>query len=896
MEDEQLGENGFIEKLYEIYQTQPGKLDPSWESYFADLETKFTRFSSSFAPTSTEYSEQKERIFHLIDAYRRFGHLMAKVSTLKQKLKSLPLPLTLKELRFSPEELTTVFPTLGILEQAEAPLKEIILKLQTIYCKQIGFEFKESAPPLQSWIEKFVESNQFHYPFSIKEKELIANCLIRAEEFEKFLHIKYVGQKRFSLQGAETLLPMLTLLLEKGGEIGLQRAVIGMAHRGRLNILANLLQKPYSMIFAEFEQDAFPAHLKNRADVKYHQGYEGVYLTAAKQKIALLLPPNPSHLESIYPVVEGQVKAFQSFYSEAAEKNLSLPILIHGDASIAGQGVIYETLQFSHLKGYKTGGTIHFIINNEVGFTTAPKEARSTLYCSDIAKSFNAPVLHVNAEDVEGAIRATFMALFIRQKFQQDVFIDLNCYRKYGHNEGDEPAFTQPLLYQIIKKKESICSLYLRTLQEKQLLNQVKAEKITKDFKELLEKEHAKVKQNSAVKVTAEQLRQEEASFKPISIAFLKMLAEKLYQVPKELNLHPKVISLLQERLKAVVEEKAISWPLAEQLAFATLLWENFSIRLSGQDVKRGTFSQRHAVWIDQTTAEEYYPFNHLKKEQGNFSIYNSSLSEMAVMGFEYGYSVCKKKSLTIWEAQYGDFSNGAQIIIDQYLSSAEEKWGQTSNLVLFLPHGYEGQGPEHSSARLERFLSLFSQSNMIIANLTTPAQLFHLLRLHLHQFVLKPLILFTPKALLRLPECASPLKELVQEEFRTILDDPSRPSKATRLVFCSGHLYYSLSAKQAKAKQKVALIRIEQIAPLDEKKIREIINHYPEASQFYWAQEEPQNMGAWTYLSYHLNRCLPQGSQLIYVGREPRAAPATGSYLYHTEEEEKLITEALSI
>jgi len=897
MEEDQLGETSFLEKLYETYQTRPESLDASWKVFFRSLDD-FNINKASSTPMLNEESSKNEveRVRHLIETYRRFGHLMAKVNTIEIKEEVMPDELKIEWIGFNQEEMEHSFPTLKILKEPYASLKEIIQALQNIYCYKIGFEFKETDLELEQWVQDRIESTDFQKEFSTSQRLLILNRLIRSELFENFLHTKYIGQKRFSLEGAETLIPMLAFLLEKGAEIGLQEVVIGMAHRGRLNVLANILNKSYDEILAEFDESYIPPSSEGMGDVKYHKGYSGEYITVKGTKVAASLPPNPSHLESISPVVEGQVRAKQFLNNDESNRIHTIPILIHGDAAVAGQGVVYETLQFSGLNGYKTGGTLHLIINNQIGFTTIPTDSRSTHYCSSIAHAFGMPVFHVNAEDPEGCCHAMLLALEIRQKFHCDVFIDLNCYRKYGHNEGDEPAFTQPLEYRIIRNKRPIRQLYHDDLIKQGVIEKEIVERMETEFKESLHQAHSRAHgANKFVRQEKSALDIKESFHNSIetgvSQEILEKIAEKFSMIPEQFHIHPKIANLFMDRLKAVKEDKPIDWGLAEHLAFATLLWEGIPIRLSGQDSARGTFSQRHALWMDQSQEREYYPLAHLKPDQGRFEVYNSSLSEMGVLGFEYGYSVSCSHGLTIWEAQYGDFNNGAQIIIDQYISSGEEKWGQKSGLVLFLPHGYEGQGPEHSSGRLERFLTLASNDNMTIANPTTPVQFFHLLRRQIVGCLLKPLIIFTPKGLLRLPACSSRLSEFVRGSFQTILDDPIKPSSVKRLIFCSGHVYYDLISHRSKEKSEgFIIIRIEQLNPLDEEQLKMFINQYSQAQDCYWVQEEPQNMGAWSYMYPYLTKLLPSRIALRYAGRRASATPATGSRFYHEQEQANLL------
>jgi 2-oxoglutarate dehydrogenase E1 component len=894
LEENQIAEVSFLEKLYDLYQTNPEQLDHSWQKFFQSLDIQ--------APLQPTLYEQKVRIERLCETYRRFGHLIAKVNPISLQDNPEPPQLKLDWIGFNTDELDQSFPTLGLISKESAPLKDLIEALHAIYCRQIGFEYKESYPEMELWIQKHIESPSFRQELKNDQRLLILKNLNKSELFESFLHTKYTGQKRFSLEGAETLIPMLALLLETGANDGLQEVVIGMAHRGRLNVLANILNKSYRDILTEFEEGYVPDPSEGMGDVKYHKGFAGDFITGFGKKVAVTLSPNPSHLESVCPVVEGQARAKQFQNNDETDRKRIMPILIHGDAAICGQGVVYETLQFSQLKGYKTGGTIHFIINNQIGFTTIQRDLRSTCYTSSISRAFGIPAFHVNAEDPDGCIKATLLALEIRQRFHCDVFIDLNCYRKYGHNEGDEPAFTQPLEYQIIRKKTPIREIYHDQLIRQGTIQKEIVEQMENEFKQSLQEAYSKVKETGKqAKNKVKHPEKKDCTYQTlathVSKGLLEAVAERFSQIPADFTIHPKVENLVKERLKVIKENRPVDWGLAEFLAFGTLLWEGTPVRLSGQDCGRGTFSQRHALWVDQSKESEYYPLSHLKDDQGRFEVYNSSLSEMGILGFEYGYSVSCPQGLTIWEAQYGDFNNGAQIIIDQYISSGEEKWGQKSGLVLFLPHGYEGQGPEHSSGRLERFLSLTGNRSMYVVNPSTPAQYFHVLRRQMRLTELKPLIIFTPKALLRLPACTSPLQDFENGSFQTVIDDPDKPESVKRIAFCSGHIYYDLIAKRAKEQVTgVAIIRIEQLNPIDEKSLMSIIQRYNSAKECFWVQEEPQNMGAWSFIQPYLNRLLPQNISLHYIGREPSATPATGSRYYHEQEQANILKQVFQL
>lgn len=896
-----------LEHLYQLYQNDPHQLHPSWKNYFQSLEkqgiklksTEYKKEAKETALPSVLSSVKDDRIIQLIDAYRTYGHLAVSINPIALKEAQEPFQLRLDSLGFQSSELDHLFPTYGLLDKKEAPLRELIQRLKSLYSHRVGVEYKKVVQniELDNWIQKKIESGYFNQHLTIDQKKLTLFYLNKSELFESFLHTRYVGQKRFSLEGCETLIPMLALLIEKGAETDLKEVVVGMAHRGRLNVLSNILHKSYQEIFSEFEDVYIHESFEGTGDVKYHKGYAADFvLTQSGKKVKLTLPPNPSHLESVDPVVEGVTRAKQ-FINKDQQRKQVVPLLVHGDAALSGQGVIYETLQFCRLPGYKTGGTLHFVINNQIGFTTIPRDSRSTLYCTDIAKAFGSPVFHVNAEDPESCILAAFLALEIRQLFHCDVFIDLNGYRKYGHNESDEPAFTQPLEYQFIRKKKPIRELYRDELIQSGVVEREVAEKLEIEFKEDLQKVHEEVKSIIAQPKNNQFIHQakDQDLFgfdqTGVELDTLKMVTERFSVIPPEFRPHPKLEHLIKDRLAMVMENKPIDWGMAEYLSYGTLLWEGVSIRISGQDSCRGTFSHRHAIWMDQIKEKEYFPLAHLKDNQGYFEIWNSPLSEFAVLGFDYGYSVANPQGLTIWEAQFGDFSNGAQVIIDQYIVSGEQKWGQQSGLVLLLPHGYEGQGPEHSSGRLERFLSLTGHHNIQVVNPTTPVQLFHLLRRQALRPLHKPLVVFTPKGLLRYTPAFSRLEEFVQSSFQEILDDPTHPQSVQRLIFCTGRIYYDLIAEREKLKsQGVALVRIEQLYPLDKEGVQEIIHRYGEAKECLWVQEEPLNMGSWHFIRSHLEALLPSNMPLSYVGRPVSASPATGSHVRHQQEHANIL------
>ncbi|MBS0621843.1 MAG: 2-oxoglutarate dehydrogenase E1 component [Verrucomicrobia bacterium] len=886
-----------LEELYDRWKKDRDSVDSSWAHFFEGMEFGLSEVQGSIAQAPGDL-----RVHSLIYAYRTYGHLLAKFNPIDvHPIDEVP-QLRLETLGFREGELATPFPTCGFLEVPEAPLSEIINALREIYCGRIGVEYMGlQRPALESWLQEKVEPSRFAPPFSIEQKKEILHDLNRAELFELFLHTKYVGQKRFSLEGSETLIPILQALIRGGAEEEIEEFVIAMAHRGRLNVLCNILNKAYANIFHEFEDSLIQESFEGSGDVKYHKGYAADVETPNGRKVRLNLAANPSHLEAVDPVVEGLCRAKQVRKGDAETMKRIAPILIHGDAALAGQGVVYETMQMSRLPGYGVGGTIHVVINNQIGFTTLPQDSRSTRYCTEIARAFSAPVFHVNAEDPEGCVWAALLAIQLRQKFGCDVFIDLNCYRKYGHNESDEPAFTQPLEYQLIRKKNSPREIYRDVLIQRGVIEQKIAEELEAQFKAELQKELEDV-QNLKTQPFKEHFDPEwEGAMRAnweadlfadvdtkVSVERLRALTKKFTAIPEGFALHRKVEKVTKDRLAIVMGEldvAHIDWGLGEHLAFATLLEEGHHVRLSGQDSRRGTFSHRHAMWRDQISDRKYFPLNHLGARQGRFDVFNSPLSEYGVLGFEFGYSLDYYDALVIWEAQYGDFCNGAQIAIDQFISASEQKWHRLSGLTLLLPHGYEGQGPEHSSARMERFLQLAAEGNLRICNVSTPAQLFHLLRRQVLLPSRKPLILFSPKQLLRHPHCVSSLRDFSEGAFQEMLDDLTPPAVTRKLVFCTGRLYYDLiEERQKRNNQEVAIVRIEQLYPFNDKKLQELLKKYSGYEQLLWVQEEPQNMGAWEFIRPLL------GNDAHYVGRARSASPATGSPKKHKAQLEALM------
>nr|NGX51600.1 2-oxoglutarate dehydrogenase E1 component [Chlamydiota bacterium] len=830
-----------------------------------------------------------------IEAYRTYGHRGAKFNAIDPDPKAPEDidELKLETLNFSTAELTQNFPTCGYLKEESAPLQTIIDALQQTYCLSVGIEYMGmQSPEMEHFLQEKIEPF-FSFPLSKEEKLEILQALNRSEIMESFIHMKYPGAKRFSLEGGETLIPIMLEIINEGAKEGAEQIILGMAHRGRLNVLANILGKAYSEIFREFESSYLPDTFEGSGDVKYHKGYSADLQTREGATLHVSLCANPSHLEAVDPVVLGKARAEQELHAEG-KTDRTIPILIHGDAAIAGQGVVYETMQLCKLSGYGTGGTVHIVINNQVGFTANPEETKSTRYCTDIAKAFGAPVFHVNAEEPESCIAAARLALQIRQRFECDVFIEINCHRKYGHNETDEPAFTQPKIYKLIREKKNIRDLYRDRLVQEGTLSEEAAAKLEADFKSSLEAALETTKASTEPTAPTQQAEQVQPTETALPLDRLQDLARRLTQLPEGFNIHPKLQRLLTDREKMVEDPKApqVDWGMAEHLAYASLVTGGVHVRISGQDSGRGTFSHRHAILTDQEDEKRYIPLSHLADDQAPFDIYNSPLSEYAVMGFEYGYSLAYKKALIIWEAQFGDFANGAQIVIDQFIASSEQKWGHLCSLTLLLPHGYEGQGPEHSSARIERFLQLAGNDSITIATPSTSAQFYHLLRRQGTLEQRKPLILFTPKAILRYPPSFSTPETLATGHFEEVIDDPSAPSNLSRLIFCSGKVYYDLIENRKRSD--IALIRIEQLYPLHTQKVQAIIEKYKDATECFWVQEEHHNQGAWNAIAPLIQKLLPEKLTLRYVGRERSASPAAGSLALHKAQLETLLKEAL--
>ena len=870
-----------VEIMYEQYIKNPESVNEEWRNFFTGFDFAKEVYSEEDEVPKT--FKKEFQVINLIDAYRKSGHLFTKTNPVRERRKYSPT-LDVENFGLEESDMETIFQAGSQVGIGPSSLKEIITHLKQVYCQSIGVEYMYIRKPDQvEWIKNRLHKNSNTPTFSSQEKKQILRKLNQAVAFENFMHTKFVGQKRFSLEGAEALIPALDALIEKGSYIGVEEFVMGMAHRGRLNVLANIFNKTYRDIFSEFEGKEYEDHLF-AGDVKYHLGYTSEQVCNNGKKVKMSLSPNPSHLEAVDPVVQGIARAKIDQYHKGDYSKI-VPILIHGDAALAGQGVVYEVIQMAQLDGYKTGGTIHIVINNQVGFTTNYLDARSSTYCTDVGKVTLSPVFHVNGDDVEAVVHAIEIAVEYRQKFHKDVFIDLLCYRKYGHNEGDEPRFTQPMLYKAISKHPNAREIYNQKLISEGIVGANIAKEMEYEFKQLLQDRFDESKEIEKAHITRfmqsewEDFRKSKDSDfvsspdTSVPIDTLKEVAKKIYTVAQHDSLFKKTQRLLADQKNMVEEKNQLDWGMAELLAYGTLLYEGNPIRLSGQDVERGTFSHRHAVLKLEQSEQEIVPLNSINPK-AKFEAYNSPLSEYGVLGFDYGYAMALPNSLTIWEAQFGDFSNGAQIMIDQFISSAEDKWKIYNGLVMLLPHGYEGQGAEHSSARMERYLQMCAKHNMQMVNCTTPANFFHVMRRQLKREFRKPLVIFTPKSLLRHPLCVSKLEDLSSGRFKELIDDIDvEPSEVEKVVFCSGKIYYELLKERDKtSRMDVALVRLEQLYPLPEEQIITLLEKY-KGKTLIWVQEEPKNMGAWTHI---LNRLQHLPFELI--ASRPSAATASGS------------------
>jgi 2-oxoglutarate dehydrogenase E1 component len=898
------GNAAYINSLYEAYKQDPGSIDFGWQKFFEGFD--FGRETPVTATTGGETPEHflKEiNVLNMINGYRIRGHLFTKTNPVRERRKYFPGK-DLETFGLSDADLDTVFNAGVEVGMGPAKLRDIRDMLEQTYCQSIGAEYKYIRNPIKiKWFEDRMESKRNTPSFNIEEKLKMLDKLNQAVIFENFLGTKFLGQKRFSLEGAEALIPALDSVIQKGADLGIQEFVIGMAHRGRLNVLANIMEKTYKEIFSEFEGKNYDEEAGFGGDVKYHLGFSTDVITGNGKNAHLSLCPNPSHLEAVDPVVEGLTRSKIEFKYNHDYTKIA-PILIHGDASIAGQGIVYEVLQMEKLDGYRTGGTIHLVINNQIGFTTNFKDARSSTYCTDVAKTVLSPVFHVNGDDVEALVYVINLAMEFRQTFHDDVFIDILCYRRYGHNEADEPKFTQPVLYKAIEAHPNPRDVYYQHLLAQGTINESQAKAMEKGFRDLLQQ---KLDESKAEDRFTDTIQMFEGAWGGLHLATasdfsesvdtsvskdeLISIGKKITELPKGKEFFKKIEKLFEERNKMVTKTHSFDWAMGELLAYGTLLEEGHPVRLSGEDVKRGTFSHRHAVLTLADSEEEYTPLDTLGTE-AKFSIYNSLLSEYGVLGFEYGYALANPNALTIWEAQFGDFLNGAQIIVDQYIASAETKWQRGNGLVMLLPHGYEGQGPEHSSARIERFMELCADNNIQVANCTTPANFFHVLRRQLHREFRKPLIIFTPKSLLRAPKCVSPLEDFTDGKFQEVIDDNyADAKKVKRVLFCSGKIYYELLEKQQTDQRKdVAIVRIEQLYPTPEQQMLKIKAKYSKAIEFIWVQEEPENMGAWPYMCRKFRK---SELQLDVISRNESSSTATGFAKQHVSQQQHIIAKA---
>ena len=889
----------YIDELHQKYLVDKRLVEPSWRSFFDGYEfSKFNYQEVDEIPTNVL---KEFRVINLINAYRSRGHLFTKTNPVRERRKYHPT-LEIKNFGLDQEDLLTVFQASEQVGLEPCSLNDIIIHLEATYCESIGIEYQYIRHPERvEWIRKNIELKN-RPQFSKDQKKHILHKLNQATVFEQFLQKKFVGQKRFSIEGAESLIPALDVLIENGSNLGLKEFVVGMAHRGRLNVLANIFNKTYDKIFSEFEGKEYDEEVLFDGDVKYHLGITSEVMTDNGNNVKITLSPNPSHLEAVDPVVEGITRSKIDHELGGDEKKI-LPILIHGDAAIAGQGVVYELVQMAQLKGYRTGGSLHIVINNQVGFTTNYLDARSSTYCTDIAKSTLCPVFHVNGDDIEAVVQTLDIALRYRQEYSRDVFVDLLCYRKYGHNEGDEPKFTQPKLYKIIANHPNPREIYLKKLVDENVVNIEEGNQMEKEFDDMLQERLDDAKQIEKAKITnfleevwtdfRKSKRNDFENSPPTGVekSKLLLLAKKMNSLPEGKKYFRKIVKLFDDRLKMIESDK-LDWAMGELLAYATLLDEGKSIRISGQDVERGTFSHRHAIVKTEDDEEEIVPLNLLNDHQGKFEIYNSLLSEYAVLGFDYGYAFNTPNGLTIWEAQFGDFFNGAQIIIDQFLSAAEDKWGTPNGLVMLLPHGYEGMGSEHSSARIERFLQLCAEENFQVANCTNPANYFHLLRRQIARPFRKPLVVFTPKKLLRYNRAVSSIQEMSSGSFQEVIDDSlATPSKINQVVLCSGKFYYDLVEHyETLDKSNIAFVRLEQLYPYPETQLKSIFNKYGKDCKYVWAQEEPLNMGPWSYI---LRKW--EYSKIVCFSREESGSPASGSPKVFERRQQEIINKVMS-
>lgn len=901
----------YIDRMYRQFRTDPDALDSHWHAFFAGFEFQGNGRSVSGTPSGQPVSGDRS-VSALTHAYRSLGHRIADLDPLGYKRPPNPL-LDIEHYGFTEEDLDTETGRGDFLGETDGTLRDLIEKLRQTYSGSIGVEYTNIPHMSQrDWLQRRMEPVLNRPDFTRDQCEDLFRKVLAAESLEQFIHTKYLGHKRFSIEGAESLIPLLGSIVETGAEHGVEEVVMGMAHRGRLNVLAHLMQKPYEIMLSEFAGAPLPQHSEGSGDVKYHMGYSCDYATPSGRKVHLSLSPNPSHLELVNPVIEGIVYAKQEARGDRQCEHV-VPILIHGDSAFCGQGIISEGLCMGQLEGYDTGGTVHVIVNNQLGFTADPWETRFTSYPSDVAKSIEAPVFHVNGDDPEAVVHAARIAMAYRQAFHADVILDLWCYRRHGHNESDDPMFTQPLRSETIKQHPTTATIYAERLVDAGVLNTGDVDRVRREVREPLDEAYEVVHTFEGVRKE----RAEEGTMPAfgglwsglgpagkdwqastgVSREMIDTIAERATRVPEGFNVYRKIARLANTRKEMATGKEPMDWGCAEMLAFGSLLMEGTPVRLSGQDCRRGTFSHRHAVWSDVKTNEKYFPLRNLSNEQGHFTVLNSPLSELAVLGFEYGISSADPRALVIWEAQFGDFANMAQPIVDQFISAAESKWQRMSGLTMLLPHGFEGQGPEHSSARIERYLALCAEDNMQVCVPSLPGQYFHMLRRQMHRKFRKPLIAVMPKSLLRHPLSTSTVEDLVEGEFRNVIDDPDQPAptKVARLVFCSGKVFFDLlEARRERKLKDVALVRIEQLNPFPFDAVSGIIERYSSAEHVIWAQEEPQNMGGWDFTEPKIRKLLEKGKTVAYRGRRPTASTATGIHSKHVEEQNTLVDATL--
>jgi 2-oxoglutarate dehydrogenase E1 component len=890
----------YIEAQYARYREDPDSVPADWALFFAGFDLAERR-------PGTDSGAPSGGVYGLVHAYRELGHLIARLDPLGEPVDHHPL-LALENFGFTAADLDRPVDPASSRQSFRGPfegtLRDLIQALRETYCGTLGVEYTEIPDPEQrAWLEERMETQRNRPALGSEQRVRILEDLLMADGFEQFLHARYAGQKRFSLEGAATLIPMLDTLIEAEAQNGVEQIVIGMPHRGRLNVLANILHKPLEQMFAEFETQHQPPDVQGHGDVKYHMGYSSSFTARTGRAVHLDLNFNPSHLEFVNPVVLGAVRARQTYMNDP-EGARGVPVLIHGEAAFAGEGIVPETLALAQLPNYRTGGVLHIVVNNQVGFTTSPESGRSTRYPTDAARVLDDPVLHVNGDDPEAAVHAIALAVAFRARFHRDVFVDLVCYRRHGHNEADDPTFTQPVMYQKIAKHVPASRRYAERLIEEGVLDRERLEQIEARISERLEAAHRRVREVEGTREPALGGRWEGLEWAGddwtadthVAREVLDRVLRDGTRAPEGFHLHPRLARLLEDRAR-MIDEDRVDWGCGEMLAIGTLLLEGMSVRLSGQDTRRGTFSHRHAAFHDQEDGTVYVPLEHLDPAQARFEVIDTMLSEAAVLGFEYGYSTADPQTLVIWEAQFGDFANVAQVYIDQFLASAESKWRRMSGLTLLLPHGYEGQGPEHSSARLERFLELCANGNMQVGNFTTPAQLFHALRRQMHRRFRKPLVIMSPKSLLRHRLAVSSASDFTSDSFHNVIDDQTvDPREVRTVLLVSGRLYYTLlEARESRGAHETALVRVEQLYPFPRAELHELIARYARARDVRWVQEEPANMGAWRHLRHRLESALPSGVSLRQVARKASPTPASGYYQMHVEQERHLIERAFA-